>query len=68
MKYRPTIPVTYANVAEVAATVRRGQWINLEGSQGRVAGVRNGCVWILWTGTAGRSPATFRTFCEAFKA
>jgi len=66
MRYLPTVHVNDPDRL-AAIGLQRGQWLNYGGAQGRWAGVRNGTIWIMWSGTAGRKRSAFTTFTEAFK-
>jgi hypothetical protein len=49
---------------ELLRDLQPGQWIDYQGTQGRYCGIRHGCVWIAWEGTARNR---FARFVSAFK-
>lgn len=60
-RYLPTIHTT----APETVQGQPGQWIDYQGSRGRLMARRNGSTWIAW----GRSASTrFSTFAKAFHA
>ena len=60
MRYQATVSISDTSHDGIAALrMHPGQWVDYDGSQGRFMGLRNGCVWIAWAGTARKRFATF---------
>lgn len=62
MAYKPTICIEHPDQLR---DMDCGQWISLNGLQGRFCGVKNGCHWVAWSETARKR---FKAFCDAYKA
>ena len=62
MRFQPAIKTNCPEALAFGGKLKRGQFIDYEGTRGRYVGNRAGVVWFAW----GRCNAKFKTMCEAF--